>query len=170
MNNSQKILLHITLWLFIVILFLYVGTSGFNSTDAYLIHFINMSILNITLFYINLNLIIPVTLNKQKYIAWAIACTVIIVSLAAIKYGETYYLKSFTHINIAENGQPKLTISGFWQFIISTIIVNGFFIFLSTVYKFTVDWFYNEKEKRDLENHSLVAELAFLKSQINPHF
>jgi len=170
MNTIQKTLLHITLWLFIVSLFLYVGTAGFNSTDAYLIHFINMSILNVTLFYINLNLIIPVTLNKQKYISWMLACIIIMVSLAAIKYGETYYLKSFEYINIAKNGQPKLTITGFWQFIISAIIINGFFVFISTVYKFTVDWFYNENVKRDLEKQGLIAELAFLKSQINPHF
>jgi two-component system, LytTR family, sensor kinase len=170
MNIIKKTLLHTTLWLFIIILFLYVGTAGFNSTDAYLIHFINMSILNVALFYINLNLIIPVTLNKQKYIAWMLACMVIIVSLVAIKYGEIYYLKSFTYINIAENGQPKLKTPVFWHFILSTIIINGFFVFISTVYKFTVDWFYNEKEKRDLENQGLIAELAFLKSQINPHF
>ena len=32
------------------------------------------------------------------------------------------------------------------------------------------DWFLNEKIKTNLENEKLIAELAFLKSQINPHF
>ena len=170
MLTTQKTLLHITVWLFIVTLFLFVGTAGFNSTDAYLIHFINMSALNVALFYINLNLIIPLTLNKQKFIIWFLACAVLIISLGALKYGETYYLYSFKRLNIAQNGQPKLKIPDFWQFVLSTTIINGFFVFLSTVYKFTVDWFFNEKEKRELENQSLIAELAFLKSQINPHF
>jgi len=44
------------------------------------------------------------------------------------------------------------------------------FIFLSTVLKFTTDWFLNERIQRDLENQRLNAELSFLKSQINPHF
>lgn len=170
MQTTQKTLLHITVWLFIVTLFLFVGTAGFNSTDAYLIHFINMSALNVALFYINLNLIIPLTFNKQKFIPWFLACAVLIVSFGALKFGQIYYLLSFKALNIAQNGQPKLKIPDFWQFVISTTIINGFFVFLSTVYKFTVDWFFNEKEKRELENQSLIAELAFLKSQINPHF
>ena len=33
-----------------------------------------------------------------------------------------------------------------------------------------VDWFLNERVQSDLENQRLSAELAFLKSQINPHF
>jgi two-component system, LytTR family, sensor kinase len=33
-----------------------------------------------------------------------------------------------------------------------------------------MDWFVNEKIKTTLENEKLSAELAFLKSQINPHF
>ena len=33
-----------------------------------------------------------------------------------------------------------------------------------------MDWFLNERIQRDLENQRLSAELAFLKSQINPHF
>ena len=56
------------------------------------------------------------------------------------------------------------------RLLLSTFITNGFFIFLSTVYKFTIDWFFNEKEKTELERQRLTAELAFLKSQINPHF
>jgi len=38
------------------------------------------------------------------------------------------------------------------------------------VLKLGVDWFVNERVQRDLENQRLSAELAFLKSQINPHF
>ena len=170
MNIKQKILLHTTVWLFIVTLFLFVGTNGFNSSDAYLIHFLNMSALNVALFYINLNLIIPISLNQQKFVSWIISSFVLMLSFAAIKFGETYYVHSFTSLNRAALGQPVLQIPGFWQLVFSSIIINGFFVFLSTVYKFTVDWFFNEKEKRDLDNQRLIAELAFLKSQINPHF
>lgn len=165
MNKNKRILLHTTIWLFIVVLFVFVGTSGFNSSDAYIAYFFGMSVLNILVFYINLYLIIPVTLNKRKFLAWFLASVVIILSFTAIKYGISNYVIKRWFLNKSEIKTPE-----FWQYIFSIIIINGFFTFLSTVYKFTIDWFFNEKEKRDLENQKLVAELAFLKSQINPHF
>lgn len=170
MQPTQKILLHVIVWLFIITLFLFAGTAGFKTTDAYLIHFIALSVLNVSLFYTNLYLIIPLTLNKQKFIIWFLASIILMLSLTGIKFGEIYYLLTFKNLNISKYGQQELTKPDFWQFCITSIIINGFFVFLSTVYKFTVDWFLNEKEKRDLENQKLIAELAFLKSQINPHF
>ena len=59
---------------------------------------------------------------------------------------------------------------GFGSYFLSTVFTSLIFIFLSTVLKFTIDWFLNERVQRDLENQRLSAELAFLKSQINPHF
>jgi two-component system LytT family sensor kinase len=41
---------------------------------------------------------------------------------------------------------------------------------LAVVARFTLDWFGNEQQRKDLENQRLSAELAFLKTQINPHF
>lgn len=36
--------------------------------------------------------------------------------------------------------------------------------------RFTVDWFSFQQKTRDLENSQLKTELAFLRSQLNPHF
>ncbi|PSL47922.1 histidine kinase [Chitinophaga niastensis] len=41
---------------------------------------------------------------------------------------------------------------------------------VSVAYQFALDWFRNDRVKRHLENQQLKTELAFLKSQINPHF
>ena len=46
----------------------------------------------------------------------------------------------------------------------------GIFLFVSTAYQSIMDWFKNERIKQQLENQNLKTELAFLKSQINPHF
>ena len=56
------------------------------------------------------------------------------------------------------------------RYYLSTLFVSGFFVFISTTIKFMGDWFVNEKERRTLANEKLSAELAFLRSQINPHF
>lgn len=58
----------------------------------------------------------------------------------------------------------------FSQYYAGAILTGLFFVFLSTAFKFSVDWFLNEKVRKDLESEKLIAELAFLRSQINPHF
>ncbi len=58
----------------------------------------------------------------------------------------------------------------FLSYFLGSMLTNVLFLFLSTALKFSVDWFLNERIQRNLENQRLSAELAFLKSQINPHF
>jgi two-component system LytT family sensor kinase len=41
---------------------------------------------------------------------------------------------------------------------------------LGTSIKVTESWYENEKQKKEMENQKLGAELSLLKSQINPHF
>jgi len=43
-------------------------------------------------------------------------------------------------------------------------------IAVSTSIKITGKWYSNEKERKEMENQKLSAELSLLKSQINPHF
>ena len=98
-----------------------------------------------------------------------VSCFVIVILFTVFKYFESFYIFYLSDMEISIKGK-RITNNEFWTDVISYLIVNGFFIFLSTVYKFTVDWFFNEKEKNDLEKQSLTAELSFLRSQINPHF
>src|SRR5690606_1700652 len=120
-------------------------------------------------FYINLNIIIFITLNKRKFLWWFISCFIIALTFSFIKYLESFYVYNVIDLVITIKGKP-IENGEFWTNMISYFLTNGFFIFISTVYKFAVDWFFNEKEKTELEKQSLSAELAFLKSQINPHF
>jgi two-component sensor histidine kinase len=169
MNWRKKIMLHGMVWAFLIALFTLVASGGFNSSKGFYIHFINMSILNVIIFYVNLYIIIPATLNKRKFFLWFFSCSAVVIFFTLIKYAESFYMFKLSNLDITIEGK-KIADNEFWPNIISFFLTNGFFIFLSTVYKFTVDWFFNEKEKSDLEKQSLSAELAFLKSQINPHF
>ena len=50
-------------------------------------------------------------------------------------------------------------------------IFPALFVFaISAAIKITNEWFRAEKEKKEMENEKLNSELAFLKSQVNPHF
>ncbi|HFB61389.1 MAG TPA: histidine kinase [Bacteroidetes bacterium] len=48
------------------------------------------------------------------------------------------------------------------------IVMMGFFI--STITRETREWYVQEKERKEMEKQQLISELAFLKSQVNPHF
>jgi two-component system, LytTR family, sensor kinase len=50
-------------------------------------------------------------------------------------------------------------------------ILPSLFVFaISTAIRITNEWFRAEKQKKEMENEKLNSELAFLKSQVNPHF
>lgn len=162
-------MLHILVWLFLITLFTFVATGGFESSKGVYILFIGLSLLNLGIFYLNLYLLIPLTLDKRKFFLWLVGCLAIMVVFLAVKYGFTFYLHKISGLKMIAR-EKEMVFSEPEKQLISTFITNGFFIFLSTVYKFSIDWFFNEREKTELEKQRLTAELAFLKSQVNPHF
>lgn len=95
---------------------------------------------------------------------YAISILLTIVLYGIGKYGVGLLFKA--DVLVRTKGETI----GFTSYFLSTVFTSLLFIFLSIVLKFSVDWFLNERVQRDLENQRLSAELAFLKSQINPHF
>jgi two-component sensor histidine kinase len=156
-------------WLFLITVFTFVSTGGFEASHGVYILFVGLSLFNICIFYANLYLLIPYTLDARKFFFWILGCAAILIMFLAVKYGFSFYIYKISGLKMLFRDKEML-IRDPNELLLTTFITNGFFIFLSTVYKFTVDWFFNEKEKTELEKQSLTAELAFLKSQINPHF
>jgi two-component system sensor histidine kinase AlgZ len=56
------------------------------------------------------------------------------------------------------------------RFFIKSFISAIFIVIFVGMLKFIEDWFELEARKQEVENEKLVAELRFLKAQINPHF
>lgn len=50
------------------------------------------------------------------------------------------------------------------------VISHLFVIVAAVIFRFSKDWFVNERLQRQLREEKLSAELSFLKSQVNPHF
>ena len=151
-------------WVSIVSYFAYLTHSESKISDeALIIIFGVYSVINIGLFYLNYLFLIPWFLDKKKYRYYSTALVTVIIVFALGKYGLAVVFKPYILIHDGKQ-TPFLT------YVISSGLTNIFFLFLSTALKFGVDWFLNERVQRDLENQRLSAELAFLKSQINPHF
>jgi two-component system LytT family sensor kinase len=164
MKKALKIFWHSLFWVSITAFFVFIAhNSGKISMTALLIIFGVYGIINVALFYLNYLVLIPRYLDKKKYRVYAGVLLLSIIVFGLIKYGVAYETWNIMHVKMRERLQ-------FGQYALSTTITSCMFIFLSIVLQFTVDWFTNERVQRDLENQRLTAELAFLKSQINPHF
>jgi two-component system, LytTR family, sensor histidine kinase AlgZ len=56
------------------------------------------------------------------------------------------------------------------RFVFQHIAISFFIVMFVGMLKFVEDWFSLEAKKKEIENEKLMAELRFLKAQINPHF
>jgi two-component system LytT family sensor kinase len=165
MKRSWQIFWHVFSWTLIVgLCILIVHNSAKLSTEDILVLVLLYGIINISLFYLNYLVLIPLFLNKKKYGIYVAAIVTALIIYGLGKYGIAFIFKQIVLTRM------KGEAISFGQFFISTVFTSLVFLFLSAVLKFTGDWFLNERKQRDLENQRLSAELAFLKSQINPHF
>jgi len=164
MNKLKQLILHACIWAAILLFFMYLASDG-KIVHSTIVLFVYFGIINISVFYINYLFILPSFLNQKKYFWCAFAMILLIIASAFIKCGLAYY---FYDIVIKRYGAKQII--DFWDYYSGAAFVSAVFITLGTVLKFISDWFLNEKVKSRLENEKLIAELAFLKSQINPHF
>jgi two-component system, LytTR family, sensor histidine kinase AlgZ len=81
--------------------------------------------------------------------------------LTGIIYVKRYIADGYTH-KLAFMYSERFTINMVW----STLSLVLFVAML----RFVEDWFELEAKKKEIENEKLIAELRFLKAQINPHF
>jgi two-component system, LytTR family, sensor kinase len=165
MKKRWQILWHIIFWIILIAFFLVVARNNAKfTTEDLLVIFLLYPFINISLFYLNYLLFIPRFFDKKRYGFYAITVIVSIIVYGFIKYGVALLFKSIVLTRM------KGEVVSFGSYFLSSVFTSLIFLFLSAVLKFMVDWFLNERIQRDLENQRLTAELAFLKSQINPHF
>ena len=165
MKIRWQIFVHIISWLLLIAFFVVlVNNETKLAVNDLLVLFLLYPLINFSLFYLNFLLLIPRFLDKKRYWLYIITASAAVIIYGFGKYGVALIFKQYVLMRM------KGHVVGFGSYFLSTVFTSLIFIFLSTVLKFTIDWFLNERVQRDLENQRLSAELAFLKSQINPHF
>jgi two-component system, LytTR family, sensor kinase len=143
-------------------------------------------ILAIVVFYLNYHVLIPRLLTKRKFFLFALVIfTILNFTFISSVFIETKYvtpgighqMPEFDELTKGQFSIPPLFEPN-KEMIQSMQFFQGFnsviFIFvilaISTSIKITLQWYSDEKIRKDAENQKLNAELSFLKSQINPHF
>lgn len=166
MKKSWVIFWHIFFWAVSISFFIYIAyIDTALSTRSILMIFLGYGAINISLFYLNFLWLIPRFLDRNQYRRYALVTALAVIAYAFFKYFISVYSRPYE-----QSATSKAHAFSLSEYFINAIITNVVFVFMSTALKFTVDWFQNERVQRDLENQRLSAELAFLKSQINPHF
>lgn len=151
---------HIGIWL--VLLSFFLVPVYFTGLSAGVLYAIVSFLIYISAFYINIIFILPRYVKNRKVINLLASWVLMILAYTVI----SILLHRVFHL-FERAGTLGLEV-------VNSFLVNFFwvsvFLMISTAYQSIIDWFKNERIKQQLENQNLKTELAFLKSQINPHF
>lgn len=144
----------------------YVQQSG--SSEYRFLFILSIFITDIPVFYYFYLRAIPRLLVGKKVWLFLLFSVMVAALYPLVRYGADllfaeYYPNSLTPLsNIAtDNFNAVYGVRA---------LAALFVIAMAGIGKFTFDWFENARIRRELENQNLISELAFLKSQINPHF
>ena len=159
-SRFATIIIHVILWLAWFLL-PYIFADSPQEGFTYLIRNSSLLIMLAALFYLNTTLLIPKLFLNGKGLIYIFFWIGFIILIGFLNAGWGSLLDSV--------GIPSRHHSFSRRFaypIFPCLLVFA----LSTAIKISNEWFKNEKQIKEMENEKLTAELAFLKSQVNPHF
>lgn len=126
-------------------------------------------------FYINYLWLIPRYLSKRKFATYFLF---ILLMLVFTYSANEVYIRSVHHkerVTRIQSGEKKSPASiqkkkrprfrGYNSALFCFAVLA-----LGTSIRVTENWYENEKQRKEMQNQKLGAELSLLKSQINPHF
>lgn len=120
------------------------------------------TIINLMLFYTITLRLIPVILKRRGFLHFVLWTALAFLMLSSIELGMDMFFFRF-------NGK-ELTGDMLIEMIAIIVIVHALVVVLALSYRFSKDWFSNEKIRQEISEQQLRSELEVLKSQINPHF
>lgn len=182
LNNSRriKILIHLVVWggmiYFLNSRFLNLEWGPMSrEKETLLIPLIVGMLINTVLFYSNAYWLIPRYLHtkqNKKYWKWnaflLIGATLVELSFDTIYIFEAYIREEVPIASLTE--RYAIVIELIIMFGAMDFLVNILFWAMAFLYRMPKDWMRNERQKQQLVQDKLTAELDFLKAQINPHF
>lgn len=155
-----EILLHLLFWAFITFLPFFSGPQHRFTPFS---HILLINIMLALQFYLNAFVLIPFVLHNGKQPALyflLLACSFTAASFIIV---YTRPAPEFFHrIHPQFPGPPP---AGRW-FVLPLIAITA----ASFAYRYLTDHFQQARKRNDIRNAALTSELAFLRSQISPHF
>lgn len=172
MKNKAPLAVHIFFWALILSVLL---SDTFNAGQRPTLYEVAVklgyfAVINLSIFYINYTLLIPILVKqKKRYGLYMLSIFMLIAVMVIIKVIVASYNGDFflSYLNLSTGQIEYLELT---KYVVLSIFLSGFFVVVSALLKFAIDWFGNERIQRDLQSEKRDMELQFLKSQLNPHF
>lgn len=159
-----NIILQVLVWAFLF--YMPYITNDTVHLSFFVRYLFNLSLLAI-FFYVNIHILIPSLVFKRKVSIYLLTILVIFIIILTLNFlfdiSIAEELRTSTHSR--HNRSP-----GFFSRFIPTLFTFLLAFGVSSSIKMIVEYLKKQKREQDLEHEKLNSELAFLKSQINPHF
>ncbi len=177
-NKWIKLSLHAIAWSIVIIIPLYLNTVFGGENQHRLYEFYLHAFFAGVIFYLGYLWLVPRFFLQDRQILYLVILLGLILSTHFItNVIEELFL--FDPIQDAkfqeamkkisgkdENFRPPMKAFSFFNHFISSVLLSGFAMGLGVMEKLKQ----NEKRQKELEKEKLHSELAFLKSQVSPHF
>jgi len=167
MKTPDKLVIHLQFWLVYITFFAFlISLEGHFPFSFYWVHFLfNLPALVLFAYPVTY-FFYPKIINKQNPALWLGAGVILAVVASLLKLYTTYHLFYGLYL-------PHELALADWL-TVNQIIKNLFWVGLPAglllIIRFYRDWLAFQKERTEMVNHRLEAELQMLKSQLNPHF
>lgn len=169
-KHTKIILIHISIWIFYILyesfLLFFVPSAHFNFWETAL-----NFLLYALLFYGNGQLLLPWLYRRRNYLLFALLLLGLFAGFGGLRYLVNVHLLPLLPQPML---RPVSSLALFWA---QTTSRGIYFLLLSFAYWFARNAIQLERQQRRQEEQLrltekslLEAEVAFLKSQINPHF
>ncbi|TGE16955.1 sensor histidine kinase [Hymenobacter elongatus] len=167
---ANTIIIHFSVWIFYIVYEIGILLLS-RPNEVNLLETLFNFALYAALFYVNSLLLLPKLIGTKRYLTYALSLLAVI--------GLFFLAKYILYINILPSITSHLLhpITTFDDFMSNNLYRGTYFVLLSFGFWFARNAVQLEKQKREQERQLRIAEkslmeadLAFLKSQINPHF
>lgn len=152
---ENRIAWHIGFWI-LYFLFDYLGAGGNRMFELYFVHYYCYRMLGILVFaYITILVLYPYFFSRKQFLGYALSGLFLAILLAF------YFVRIYQWFEL----------EGFQKFETITAVPFNYFLFaLITFLKLGKEYYFNLQQQTIQNQLKTEQELAFLKSQISPHF
>lgn len=157
-------LVHASVWLLgYMVIIGWVNTLGsFNSADNTLLLPVTLgTLVNVCLFYTTSLVLIPAYSADKKTASFLFRLTLLLGGITLLETAIDHLFFVNYYSTEQDSIGDQLFINVLFNFIVFSLAMG---------YGFTKNWIRNEKQRQQLKQEMLQAELNFLKAQVNPHF